>query len=146
MQYRIKLIRFYFQQRFSSRQLSFFHHIHGYFERRRRCSLAVSRLKHIKLSALYGILHILHIGIVIFKPLGYRRKFSIYLRHILFELRYRMRRANTRYDVFALCVHKSFFSPVAGLRVNATPVPQSSPIFPKTIIWTLTAVPQSDGM
>ena len=31
--------------------------------------------------------------------------------------------------------------PVAGLRVNATPVAQSSPRFPNTIACTLTAVP-----
>ena len=37
---------------------------------------------------------------------------------------------------------KSFFSPVAGLRVKATPVPQSSPMLPKAMDWTLTAVPQ----
>ena len=36
----------------------------------------------------------------------------------------------------------SFFSPVAGLRVKATPVPQSSPMLPKAMDWTLTAVPQ----
>ena len=40
----------------------------------------------------------------------------------------------------------SFFSPVAGLRVNATPVPEVSPVLPKTMDWTLTAVPQSEGM
>ena len=41
---------------------------------------------------------------------------------------------------------KSFFSPVAGLRVKATPVPEVSPVLPKTIICTLTAVPQEEGM
>ena len=38
------------------------------------------------------------------------------------------------------------FSPVAGLRVKPTPVPDVSPVFPNTIAWTLTAVPQSEGM
>ena len=38
------------------------------------------------------------------------------------------------------------FSPVAGFLENATPVPQSSPIFPNTIIWIFTAVPQSPGI
>jgi hypothetical protein len=41
---------------------------------------------------------------------------------------------------------KKTFSPVAGLRVKATPVAQSSPRFPKTMHWTLTAVPMSSGM
>ena len=40
----------------------------------------------------------------------------------------------------------SFFSPVAGLRVKATPVPLSSPMLPNTIDWTLTAVPHEEGM
>ena len=35
------------------------------------------------------------------------------------------------------------FSPVFGSRVNATPVPESSPMLPKTIVTTLTAVPRS---
>ena len=35
------------------------------------------------------------------------------------------------------------FSPVAGLRVNATPVPEFSPELPNTMACTLTAVPQS---
>ena len=38
------------------------------------------------------------------------------------------------------------FSPVDGFLENATPVPEVSPILPKTIICTLTAVPQSPGM
>ena len=38
---------------------------------------------------------------------------------------------------------KSSFSPVFGSRVNATPVPESSPMFPKTIVTTFTAVPRS---
>ncbi len=35
----------------------------------------------------------------------------------------------------------SFFSPVLGLRVKSTPVPESPPMFPNTIACTLTAVP-----
>ena len=38
------------------------------------------------------------------------------------------------------------FSPVFGSRVNATPVPESSPMFPKTIVTTLTAVPRSSAI
>src|SRR5437899_8490165 len=36
-----------------------------------------------------------------------------------------------------------FRSPLAGSRVNATPVALVSPILPNTIVCTLTAVPQS---
>ena len=37
-------------------------------------------------------------------------------------------------------------SPVAGLRVNATPVAESAPRLPNTIACTVTAVPRSSGM
>ena len=37
-------------------------------------------------------------------------------------------------------------SPVAGLRVNTTPVPESAPRLPNTIAWTVTPVPMSSGM
>ncbi len=38
------------------------------------------------------------------------------------------------------------FSPVEGSLVKATPVPESCPMLPKTMLWTLTAVPQEAGM
>ena len=38
------------------------------------------------------------------------------------------------------------FSPVAGSRVNATPVPESSPLLPNTMVCTFTAVPRSSGI
>ncbi len=41
---------------------------------------------------------------------------------------------------------KNFLSPVDGLRVKATPVAQSSPMLPKTIDCTFTAVPQTSGI
>ena len=37
-------------------------------------------------------------------------------------------------------------SPVAGLRVKSTPVADVAPRLPKTIAWTVTAVPRSSGM
>ena len=37
-------------------------------------------------------------------------------------------------------------SPVAGLRVNRTPVPESTLRLPKTIAWTVTAVPRSSAI
>ncbi len=41
---------------------------------------------------------------------------------------------------------KKTFSPVEGFLVKATPVPESVPMLPKTMLWTLTAVPQEAGM
>src|SRR5512139_3755455 len=41
---------------------------------------------------------------------------------------------------------KNIFSPVAGFLVKATPVAELSPVLPKTIDWTFTAVPHSSGI
>ncbi len=38
------------------------------------------------------------------------------------------------------------FAPVAGSRVNPTPVPERSSRLPNTMAWTLTAVPRSWAM
>ena len=37
-------------------------------------------------------------------------------------------------------------APSTSSRLKATPEPDVSPLLPKTICWTLTAVPQSSGM
>jgi hypothetical protein len=37
-------------------------------------------------------------------------------------------------------------APVTSSRENATPDPEVSPLLPKTIRWTLTAVPHSSGI
>ena len=37
-------------------------------------------------------------------------------------------------------------APVTSSRLKATPDPEVSPLLPKTICWTLTAVPQSSGI
>ncbi|MBA7616526.1 hypothetical protein ES703_23822 [subsurface metagenome] len=41
---------------------------------------------------------------------------------------------------------KSSFSPFPGSRVNMTPLPESQPMFPKTMSCMLHAVPMSSGM
>ena len=46
----------------------------------------------------------------------------------------------------ALGYHTGHWEAVAGLRVNPTPVAESLPMFPKTMHWTLTAVPRFAGM
>ena len=56
-----------------------------------------------------------------------------------------------RDDVLALGVDEEVAAdgsgaPVTSSRLKATPEPLSSPLLPKTICCTLTAVPQSSGM
>ena len=68
-------------------------------------------------------------------------------REFFFHFRNVHRCTNAGNNVLALSVGQElaeqvpFCKPVAGSRVNATPVPQSSPMLPKAIICTFTAVP-----
>jgi hypothetical protein len=72
------------------------------------------------------------------------------LRHRLLERRDLLGRPDAGDDVLALGVDEVLAVEEVlargGSRVKATPVPQSSPRLPKTIDWTLTAVPQLSGI
>ncbi len=59
-----------------------------------------------------------------------------------------MRTPETTSSPWAFCRKSPLGSlkPVTSLRLNATPDPLVSPLLPKTICWTFTAVPQSSGM
>ena len=95
-------------------------------------------------------------SLVVFQLCVNSDELLVHLGHFFFEgfkagsarlaFRDRLRSAQTRDHILALSVHEVFaeemFVPVDGSRVNATPVPQSSPMFPNTIACTFTAVPQ----
>ena len=115
------------------------------------CSLTVTALKHVKLLVLNSKLHILHIMVVILKSLTY----FLRIQHKLLgipapseRLALDVRTPATTSSPCALIKNSpiSLFSPVAGSRVNATPVPDSSFKLPNTIGITLTAVPQEYGI
>ena len=71
-------------------------------------SLTVTRLEHIEFTVFDGILHILHIFIVLFKLISNIYELSVNLGHIFLELSYRLRRSYARDDVLALRVYKVF--------------------------------------
>ena len=87
---------------------------------------------------------------MVLQPLADLLELVVGLGQLLAHVRDRVRRADAGDDVLALGVGQVLaeetFSPVLGSRVNATPVPESSPMLPKTMVTTLTAVPRSCAM
>ena len=109
-----------------------------------------SRLQQIQLAALDRELEVLHVAEVPLEPVLRLEQLRVRLGQLRRHLVDVERRANARDDVLALRVDEELAvelpSPVDGSRVNATPVPESSPRLPNTIDTTFTAVPRSSGM
>ena len=134
---------------FFLRDEAFAHHINGDANGGEAGTLAVAGLQHVELSILDGELEILHVAIVLFHLPGDGAEMVVDLGHGALEFADRAG-ANTGDNVFALASirysPKNIFSPVAGLRVKPTPVPEFSPRLPKTMACTLTAVPSQSSM
>ena len=128
----------------------FINHLDGDAHRRRATAFAGTRLQHPELAALDRKLAVLHVAVVLFEQVCDRRKLFVNFRQLFLELGDRIWRTSAGDHVFALRVQQvltvNSFLPVDGLRVKATPVPLPAPMFPKTIAWTLTAVPKVSGM
>ena len=111
---------------------------------RRAGALPASRLEHVQLTLLHGELDVLHVLVVLLQQLRVAHEVFVRVRQAFFIVRY-PRGSNPGDDVLALRVDQyspySRFSPVEGLRVKHTPVPEVSPMFPNTIAWMFTAVP-----
>ena len=129
---------------------AFVHQIAGNLQSGGCRSLSVSGLQEVKLSFFNGKLHVPHIPVVVFQLIGYFNKFFIAFGQILFQTGNGLGSPDSGHNIFALCVDEVFSvnspGPVEGFLVNATPVPEVSPIFPNTMDCTLTAVPQSPGI
>ena len=110
-------------------------------------AFAAARLQHVELAALDRELEVLHVAVVRLELIGDRDELrvDVGLRSLQIGDSSGVRMPATTSSPCALRRYspKSFFSPVFGSRVNATPVPESSPMLPNTIDTTLTAVPQS---
>ena len=121
-------------------------------------ALAVARLEEVELVLLDRELEVLHVAEALLEELAHALQLGVGLRHRLLRARRpeplafkRPRRADAGDDVLALRVGQELAveassRPSTGSRVKATPVAEVSPRLPKTIAWTLTAVPQSSGM
>ncbi len=83
---------------------AFVDQIAGNLDRRLSGSLAVSGLQEVELAFLDGELHILHVAIVLLKSVSDLDELLVALGKILLELCDGLRCADTRDDVFALCV------------------------------------------
>lgn len=115
-------------------------------------TLAHAGLEHPELALLDGELDVAHIAVVILK----RQEDTLKLLTCGLETRGGLEVgdglgvADAGNDVLALGVDQKvtveLLVPSAGLRVKATPVAEVSPLLPKAIAWTLTAVPRSSEM
>ena len=126
----------------------------------RAVRFAVAALEHVELAVLDGELEILHVAEVLLERRRDAVELAVRVGHLRLERLVGLvaaarggsacgvRMPATTSSPCALGSHspKSFFSPVDGSRVNATPVALVSPRLPKTIACTLHAVPQSSGM
>lgn len=123
------------------------HQIHGHLQGGGGGALAVAGLQHIELAILDGELHVLHVLVVLLQAVGDGGELLVHRGHLLMQLGdgEGVRTPATTSSPWALIRYSPnrAFSPVAGLRVKATPVPELSPELPNTMDWTLTAVPQS---
>ncbi len=110
--------------------------------------LGGARLEHVELAALDGELEVLDVAVVPLELLADPLELGVDRRHVGLpsgRSSAAVRMPATTSSPWALVRYspKSTFSPVFGSRVKATPVPESSPMLPKTIVTTLTAVPRS---
>ncbi len=110
---------------------------------------AIARLEHVELAALDRELEVLDVSVVLLELLADLARTPSYAAGISSpELRDLLGRPDAGDHVLALGVDEVLAVELLGrrrsvLRVNATPVPESSPMLPKTIVTTLTAVPRS---
>ena len=115
-----------------------------------RGPLGGPRLEHVQAAALDRELEVLDVAVVAARAAGRcagTRRRPRACRSAIWAIFGAVRMPATTSSPWALVRYspKSTFSPVFGSRVNATPVPESSPMLPKTIVTTLTAVPRSSG-
>ena len=125
-------------------------HVGGDPHRRGRGPLGGPRLEHVQAAALDRELEVLDVAVVLLELLADALELGVDLGHLvcICAIFGAVRMPATTSSPWALVRYSpnSTFSPVFGSRVNATPVPESSPMLPKTIVTTLTAVPRSSGM
>ena len=123
-------------------------HVEGDLHGRRRGPLRDARLEHVELAALDRELEVLDVAVVLLELLADLHELVVRLGHLLLRaaaMSFGVRMPATTSSPWAFVRYSpwSSRSPLIVFRVNATPVPESSPMFPKTIVTTLTAVPRS---
>jgi hypothetical protein len=113
-------------------------------------ALAAARLQHVEAPFLYRELDVLHVAVVFLEQSLRTVEFVVGLgqRSASASTGCGVRIPATTSSPAALNRNspKNSRSPVAGLRVKATPEPESSPKLPNTMACTLTAVPSVSGM
>ncbi len=105
---RVELFWFYAEDSLFFGYHAFVDHVDGNLKGGVSGALAVPCLEHEELAAFNGKLHVLHIPVMLFKRVGDGRELLVNVGQVGFELVYRLRRADTRDDVFALRVDEVF--------------------------------------
>ncbi len=125
-------------------------HVDGALDRGRRRALRRARLQEVEASLLDRELDVLHVAVVALERGHGLEQLVVRVGHALAQVGERLRRAGAGDDVLALRVDEvlAVDALLAGRGVarEATPVAESSPLLPKTIWTTLTAVPRSSGI
>ena len=70
----------------------------------------------------------------------------IHFRHDVFKLIDVLWGSDTGYNVLALCIDQKLAEQLVFAGGMVTPVPELLPVLPNTMVCTLTAVPQEDGI
>src|SRR5579875_1928717 len=144
----VDLLGLHAQQGLVARDQPLAHHVDGDLDRGLGGALSAPGLEHPQLPALDGELQVLHVLVVALQHPRHLLELLVDLRHLLLHPAEGVGIPATTSSPWALGRYSPYssFSPVAGLRVKATPVALSGPMFPKTIAWTFTAVPRSWGI
>ena len=135
-------------------------HVHRDPQRRRGGAFAVARLQHVELALLDRELEVLHVAVVLLQRLADLHQFRVRPGHR--RLQRRLARLGASASTAAAACgcrpprprparspgtrRRTRSAPVDGSRVKHTPVAQSLPMLPNTMVCTFTAVPHSSGM
>ncbi len=106
VQQAVELLGLYLQHGFFFAQHAFVHQVNSDLQSSLSGTLAVTGLQHEELATLDGVLHVLHITIVIFQGLGDLHELVIHFRHLLMQLRDGLRSTDASHNVLALSVQQ----------------------------------------
>ena len=106
VQQAVQLLGLHLQHGFLFGKHAFVHQIHGDLQRGLSGALAVTGLEHEQLAALDGVLHILHVAVVIFQGLGDAHELVVHFGHLLMQLGDGLGGTDTGHHVFALSVEQ----------------------------------------
>ncbi len=106
MEQLVQLLRLNPSHRFLLADEPLGHHISGDLQGRRRGALSGPCLQHVELALLDGELDVLHVAVMLFKPVHYLGQLPVRVRHLFAQLLQALRSTDTGHHVLALRVHQ----------------------------------------